>query len=214
MRKTSFLLLLMVMVLVMGSCKKEKPTYIYVYGEYDESNQPKPVNIDAEDDLAAFYKAFEKYAKDRHYEEFKLRMPIETSSGGEEACESDEFDQVNGAEPIAEGVELITGGDSEEASEYIYQDLEVNNPPNFKVYKITDSKVTKDLESGLITLNQLESDDKIKDKVEVVYDNVQRKGVFEKEFTKCKEIDKNAYVKMREDFNKRVQAANSKKEQQ
>lgn len=57
-----------------------------------------------------------------------------------------------------------------------------------------------------------EFQEKVKDNAEIIYDNEQHKDIYEKEFNKCKEIDYNAYVKMRDKFNKSLQAA-QKKEQ-
>ena len=184
--------------------------YIYVYNETD---QPQPAQIDAEEDIDAFYKSFDKYAKDRHFVQFKSRMPVDNNIGDEDACENMEFDQVNATEPIVEGADVITGGDSDEAAEYLYlDDIDVNNPPNFTIYKISDTKVADDFKKGLVTLKQLETEDKFRDKVEIIYDNTQHKGIYEKEITKCKEIDYNAYIKMREDFNKRLMESQKKED--
>lgn len=214
MKKTSFLLLAVTLILVFGSCQKDKPIYVYIDCENLDS-QPKPFSIEADDDVAAFYNSFEKYAKDRHYVEFQLRMPAGINSGGGEACESDEADQ--GAIPVSEvdGMgELVPSGDSDEMGEYIYpNNLDVNNTPNFILYKITDKKsrqVAQDFIDKKISIEEFQ--EKVKDNAEIIYDNVQHKDIYEKEFAKCKEIDYNAYSKMREDFNKKVLEAQKKEE--
>ncbi len=204
----------MILILALGSCKKEKPMYVYIDCENLDS-QPKPFSVEAEDDVAAFYKSFEKYAKDRHYVEFNLRMPTSINSGGGEACESDEADQ--GAIPVSEvdGMgDLVPSGDSDEMGEYIYpNNLDVNNTPNFILYKITDKKsrqVAQDFIDKKISIEEFQ--EKVKDNAEIIYDNVQHKDIYEKEFAKCKEIDYNAYSKMRDDFNKKVLEAQKKEE--
>ena len=216
MKKPFLILLTMIMVLALGSCKKEKPMYVYIDCEnLDQDSQPKPFLIEGDDDIAVFYNSFDKYASDRHYLEFKSRMPVDINGGGSEACESDEADQ--GAIPVSEvdgAGELIPTGDADEAGEYIYPDnLDVNNTPNFILYKITDKearKLAQDYLDKRISFDEFQK--KVMDKSEIIYDNVQHKGIYEKEFKKCKEIDYNAYSKMREDFNKKVLEAQKKEE--
>ena len=106
-------------------------------------------------------------------------------------------------------------GDSDEAGEYNYSDLPEpkNGTPNFKLFKITDKdarKVSQDFIDKKISFEEFQ--EKIKDKAEIIYDNEQHKDIYEKEFKKCKEIDYNAYSKMKEKFNKSLLEA-QKKEQ-
>ncbi|MBR5171289.1 MAG: hypothetical protein IKW85_12095 [Muribaculaceae bacterium] len=214
MRKISFLLLTMIVVLALGSCKKEKPMYVYIDCENLDS-QPKPFSVEADDDVSAFYKSFEKYASDRHFVEFKSRMPIDFNGGGSEACESDEADQgaIQYSEVDGSG-EIMPSGDSDEMEEYIYpNNMDVDNTPNFVLYKIADKKsrqVAQDFIDKKISFEEFQ--EKVKDNVEIIYDNVQHKDIYEKEFQKCKEIDYNAYCKMREDFNKKVKEAQRKEQ--
>lgn len=207
----------MIMILALGSCKKEKPMYVYVDCEnLDKDSQPKPFLLEGDDDVSVFYNSFDKYASDRHYMEFKSRMPIDNNGGGSEACESDEADQ--GAIPVSEvdGVgEPVPTGDADEAGEYTYNpdNLDVNNTPNFILYKITDKdarKVAQDYLDKKISFEEFQN--KVKDKSEIIYDNMQHKSIYEREFKKCKEIDNNAYLKMKEKFNKSMQELQKKEE--
>ena len=206
----------MIMVLALGSCKKET-MYVYIDCETLEL-EPKPSIIVADDDVSAFYNSFEAYSASKHdkvfYDILKTKQVFE---GGSEACESDEADQ--GAIPVSEtdGVgELLPTGDSDEAGEYTYPDLldPKDSTPNFKLYKITDKdarQVAQDFIDKKISFEEFQT--KVKDKAEIIYDNEQHKDIYEKEFKKCKEIDYNAYAKMRDKFNKSLQAAAQKKDQ-
>ena len=216
MKKTSFLLLSMIMLLVLGSCKKEKPMYVYIDCETLEL-EPKPSLITADDDLNAFYNSFEKFSENKHDKEFyQLKKAREIIAGGGEACESDEADQ--GAIPVGDvdGVgDVLPSGDSDADGEYIYRDLydPKNNTPNFKLYKITDKKarqVAQDFIDKKISF--VEFQEKVKDNSEIIYDNERNKEIYEKEFQKCKEIDYNAYSKMRDKFNKSLQEAQNKEQ--
>ncbi len=211
MKKTSFLLLTMIMVLALASCNKKKPMYVYIDCETLEL-EPKPSLIEGDDDVAAFYKSFEKYSENKHDKVFyDLKKTKEVFEGGSEACESDEADQ--GAIPVGgdmEGVgELLPNGDSDEEGEYNYPELLApkNSTPNFKLYKITDNKarqVAQDFIDKKISF--VEFQEKVKDDAEIVYDNEQHKDIYEKEFNKCKEIDYDAYARMRDKFIKSLQA--------
>ncbi|MBP5687279.1 MAG: hypothetical protein J6X22_01385 [Muribaculaceae bacterium] len=218
MKKTSLLLLAMFMALALGSCNNEKPMYVYIDCETLEL-EPKPSLIVADDDVTAFYNSFEAFSENKHDKVFyEILKTKEVFEGGSEACESDEADQ--GAIPVSEtdGVgELLPTGDSDEAGEYTYSDLldPKNSTPNFKLYKITDKdarKVAQDFIDKKISFEEFQT--KVKDKAEVIYDNEQHKDIYEKEFKKCKEIDYNSYAKMRDKFNKSLQAAAQKKEQE
>lgn len=216
MKKISSLLLAMIIILALGSCKKDKPMFVYIDCETLEL-EPKPSLIQADDDVNAFYNSFEKYSENKHdkvfYDIMKTKQVFE---GGSEACESDEADQ--GAVPVSEvdGVgEVLPSGDSDEEGEYNYPELLApkNSTPNFKLYKITDKgarQVAQDFIDKKISFEEFQ--EKVKDNAEIIYDNEQHKDIYEKEFNKCKEIDYNAYVKMRDKFNKSLQAA-QKKEQ-
>ncbi|MBO4722923.1 MAG: hypothetical protein J5629_08315 [Muribaculaceae bacterium] len=217
MKKTSLLLLTMMLILALNSCSKEKPMYVYIDCETLEF-EPKPSLIVADEDMAAFYNSFEVYSENKHdkvfYDILKTKQVFE---GGSEACESDEADQ--GAIPVSEtdGVgELLPTGDSDEAGEYIYTDLldPKDSTPNFKLYKITDKdarQVAQDFIDKKISFEEFQT--KVKDKAEVIYDNEKHKDIYEKEFKKCKEIDYNSYAKMREKFNKSLQAAQKKEKE-
>ncbi len=216
MKKTSFLLLTTIMILVLGSCNNEKPMYVYIDCETLEL-EPKPSLVVADDDVSAFYKSFDEYSSNKHDKVFyEILKTKEVFEGGSEACESDEADQ--GAIPVSEtdGVgELLPTGDSDEAGEYNYPELldPKNSTPNFKLYRITDKgarQVAQDFIDKKISFEEFQ--EKVKDKAEIIYDNEQHKDIYEKEFNKCKEIDYNAYAKMREKFNKSLQAAQQKKE--
>lgn len=216
MKKTFFLHLTIILLLALGSCNKEKPMYIYIDCETLEL-EPKPSLIVANDDVTAFYNSFEKYSENKHDKVFyDLRKTKEVFEGGSEACESDEADQ--GAVPVGDmdGVgELLPNGDSDEEGEYNYSELLApkNSTPNFKLYKITDKsarQVAQDFIDKKISFEEFQ--EKVKDKAEIVYDNEQHKDIYEKEFNKCKEIDYDAYARMRDKFIKSLQAM-PKKEQ-
>ncbi len=208
--KKTYLLLLMIMIVALSSCNGDNPMYVYIDCETLDL-EPTPSQIVADDDITAFYNSFEKYSESKHDKVFyDIKKTKEVFEGGGEACESDEADQ--GAIPVSEvdGMgELLPNGDSDEEGEYNYSELldPKNSTPNFKLYRITDKgarKVAQDFIDKKISFEEFQ--EKVKDKAEILYDNEQNKDIYEKEFKKCKEIDYNSYVKMRDKFNKSLQA--------
>ncbi len=218
MKKISLLLLLMpLMLALLSGCNNEKPMFVYIDCETLEL-EPKPSLIEADDDVSAFYKSFDEYSKNKHDKVFyEILKTKEVFEGGSEACESDEADQ--GAIPMSEtdGVgELLPTGDSDETGEYTYPDLLApkDSTPNFKLYKITDKgarQVAQDFLDKKISFEEFQT--KVKDHAEVIYDNEQHKDIYEKEFKKCKEIDYNAYAKMRDKFNNSLRAMQQKQQE-
>ena len=216
MKKTSFLLFTMFLAIAFSSCKNKAPLYVYIDREADEP-QVSQIELEEENDVEAFYKSFEKYAETRHYKGFAAVDNSAYIGGGFDACEGDEAEQNMGAidEPLSGG-EMIPTDDSEGTGEYNYLDLSKDNPPNFTLYKIDDQEgrqAAQDYKDKKITFEEFEK--KIKDKCEVLYDmNSDKKGLYEKEFNKCIEIDKTVYSKMSETFKKKALEAQKKRDEE